>query len=92
MSLCSSDGPGDGGHDLDFGLRAFLRAAPTKEYLAQIKAPVLVLSGEGDKYFPITSSEEWRDLLVAAGVGEGGVCLGGSRNTVTDQSLDAYRM
>ncbi|KAL8277728.1 hypothetical protein RQP46_009850 [Phenoliferia psychrophenolica] len=61
-------GPRDSGYDLDHCLRPLLRAAPTKEYLAGIKAPVLILSGEGEKYFSVKSAEEWRDALLEVGV------------------------
>ena len=41
---------------------------PTRAYLSRIKAPVLLLAGTGDKYFPIAESQAWERLLKESGV------------------------
>ena len=62
------DGTGVTSSDLRKVLARSGYREPTRSYLSRIKAPVLLLAGAGDKYFPVAEAEAWEKLLQESGV------------------------
>ena len=63
-----ADGRGQTSHDTRRVMARSTPVSPTREMLTRIKAPCLLLSGDGDQYNPLEQSEAWRTLLQSAGV------------------------
>ena len=63
------DGRNYTGHDASKICEALDCGPPSQAYLAKIKAPLLMLCGEGDHFFPKIESELWHQKLKDAGVG-----------------------
>lgn len=68
LTHCADGQEDPAGHD---GRAIMMRSdhrAPELASLSRIKAPILILAGSGDQYFPLERLDAWKELLADAGV------------------------